>query len=85
MRKVKKVFNNNGYLLIRHRQKNFMEGRLIGEGPQMGVWCPDSLKIAEAYGIKDVRIDLVEDMEMKIEEVLNFDGPVFCNVMTPGW
>lgn len=79
------IFNNNGYLLIRHTQRNFMEGRLLGEGPDSGVWCPDSLKIAEAYGIKGVRIDSVDGMEEKIKEVMDFEGPVICDVMTPEW
>jgi acetolactate synthase I/II/III large subunit len=79
------IFNNNGYLLIRFTQKNFMEGRLLGEGPQTGVWCPDSLKIAEAYGIKGIRIDSAKDIEAKIKEVLECDGPVICDVMTPEW
>jgi len=77
------IFNNNGYLLIRHTQNNFMEGRLIGESPDTGVWCPDSLKIAEAYGIHAIRIDSVVGMEEKIKEVLEYDGPVVCDVMTP--
>lgn len=79
------IFNNNGYLLIRQTQRNFMEGRLFGEGPTSGVWCPDSLKIAAAYGIKGVRIDSLDDLDSKIEEVLTFDGPVICDVMTPEW
>lgn len=79
------VFNNNGYLLIRHTQNNFMEGRLVGEGPTSGVWCPDSLEIAKAYGIKAVRIDSIDHMEEKIKEVLEYDGPVICDVMTPEW
>ena len=79
------IFNNNGYLLIRHTQRNFMEGRLLGEGPDSGVWCPDSLKIAEAYGIKGVRINSVDELEAKIKEVMEYDGPVICDVMTPEW
>lgn len=79
------IFNNNGYLLIRQTQRNFMEGRLFGEGPDSGVWCPDSLRIAEAYGIKGVRIDSVDDLDAKIDEVLAHDGPVMCDVMTPEW
>lgn len=79
------IFNNNGYLLIRHTQKNFMEGRLFGEGPETGVWCPDSLKIAVAYGIKGVRINSVEEVESKIKEVMDYNGPVICDVMTPEW
>lgn len=79
------IFNNNGYLLIRQTQKNFMEGRLIGEGPETGVWCPDSLEIARAYGIKGVRISSVAEVDKKIKEVLEYDGPVICDVMTPEW
>ncbi len=79
------IFNNNGYLLIRHTQNNFMEGRLFGESPETGVWCPDSLKIARAYGIKGVRISKVSEVESKIKEVMEYDGPVICDVMTPEW
>lgn len=79
------IFNNDGYLLIRQTQKNFMDGRLIGEGDKTGVWCPDSLKIAKAYGIKGVRISSVKDMDKQIKEVLDYPGPVICDVMTPPW
>ena len=79
------IFNNNGYLLIRHTQKNFMQGRLLGEGPDTGVWCPDSLKIAQAYGIKGVRINSVKEVDSKIKEVMDSSGPVICDVMTPEW
>lgn len=79
------VFNNNGYLLIRHTQRNFMEGRLFGEGPKSGVWCPECMKIAEAYGIKGVKIDRKEDIDVKIREVLAYDGPVICEVKVPEW
>jgi acetolactate synthase-1/2/3 large subunit len=79
------IFNNNGYLLIRQTQKTFMDNRLFGEGPETGVWCPDALKIAEAYGIKGIRIDSVDDMDAKIQEVLEHDGPVICDVMTQEW
>jgi acetolactate synthase I/II/III large subunit len=79
------IFNNNGYLLIRQTQRNFMEGRLLAEGPDTGVWCPDSIKIAEAYGIKGVRIKTVEEIDTKIKEVLDYAGPVICDVITPEW
>jgi acetolactate synthase-1/2/3 large subunit len=79
------IFNNNGYLLIRQTQKNFMEGRLMGESPETGVWCPDSIKIAKAYGIKAVKINSIENMEKKIKEVLDYPGPVVCEVITSPW
>lgn len=79
------ILNNNGYLLIRHTQRNFMEDRFVGESPESGVWCPDSMNIAEAYGIKGVRIEKVEEVDSKIKEVLEYDGPVICEIMTPEW
>jgi acetolactate synthase-1/2/3 large subunit len=79
------ILNNNGYLLIRHTQRNFMEDRFIGESPKTGVWCPDSLEIAKAYGIKGVRISGADDIEDKIKEALSYDGPVICDVTTPEW
>ncbi len=79
------IFNNNGYLLIRHTQKNFMEGRLFGEGPETGVWCPDSMKIASAYEIKGVQIKDPSEVDEKIKEVMDYDGPVICDVINPEW
>lgn len=79
------IFNNNGYLLIRQTQRNFMDGRIFGESPETGVWCPDSLKIADAYGIRGIRIDSVDGIDKNIKEVLDYDGPVICDVMTPKW
>ena len=79
------ILNNNGYLLIRHTQHNFMEDRFVGESPATGVWCPDAMKIADAYGIKGVRIESVDEVDSKIKEVLDYDGPVICEVMTPEW
>ncbi len=79
------IFNNNGYLLIRHTQKTHMNGRLMGESPKTGLWLPNALKIAAAYGIKGIRINSVPELEKKIKEALQFDGPVICDVMTPHW
>lgn len=79
------IFNNNGYLLIRQTQHNYMEDRLYGEGPLSGVWCPDAMKIAQAYGIKGIRITHASELEDKIKEVLDYEGPVICDVLTQEW
>lgn len=50
------VLDNGGYLSIRSTQANFFGG-MIGEGPSSGVGFPDWVALAEAYGIKAVRID----------------------------
>ncbi len=79
------IINNNGYLLIRHTQVTHMENRLLGESPSTGLWCPDSMKIAKAYGIKAVKIRTPKEIDAKIREVLNHPGPVICDVHSPAW
>ena len=79
------VLNNDGYLLIRQTQRNFMEGRLFGESPETGVWCPDNEKIAAAYGIKFISIHDKSSVKEKIKEALAYPGPVICDVKIPKW
>jgi acetolactate synthase-1/2/3 large subunit len=77
------VLNNNGYLLIRLTQNNFMEGRKIGIDAESGLSCPDLEKISYAYGIKFIRINNLDEMEEKIKEFQAYKGAVICEVITP--
>jgi acetolactate synthase-1/2/3 large subunit len=62
-----------------------MEDRFFGEGPGTGVHCPDSMALAKAYGIKGVRIETPGELTDKLREVLRYDGPVLCDVLSPEW
>lgn len=75
------VYNNNGYMLIRHNQHNYMDDRFLGVGPDSGLQTPDFVKVAQAYGLKAVRICSEDDIDAKIQEVLAYDGPVVCEVI----
>ena len=77
------VLNNDGYLSIRTSQKNYFDGRYIGEGPASGVSMPDTLKIAHAYGIPARRVSDLKDLPAVLDEVLKCDGPFICDVITP--
>jgi acetolactate synthase I/II/III large subunit len=77
------VLNNEGYLSIRTVQTKFFNKRLLGEGKKSGVSFPSNEKIAIAYGIKFIRMCNNGDLNQKLDEVLNYDGPVLCEVMTP--
>ena len=79
------VLDNNGYLLIRNTQHNYMEDRFVGESPKTGVYFPDLKKIADAYNIKFVEIETPEQVDSKVAEVLEYDEPVICRVITPEW
>lgn len=79
------IFNNNGYLLIRHTQKSHFNERFMGESPKTGLFIPDSIKLSKVYGIKGIRINNTSELDRKIMEVLNYPGPVICDVITPEW
>ncbi len=75
------VFDNAGYLSIRSTQNNFFDGRLVGESAKSGVGFPDFVKVAKAYGIPACRITRHSQLEEKIDQVLDSDGPVLCDVL----
>lgn len=75
------IYNNNGYMLIRHNQHNYMNDRFLGVGPDSGLQTPDFCKVAVAYGVKAVRITEEAELESKIEEVLDAEEPVVCEIM----
>lgn len=75
------VYNNQGYMLIRHNQHNYMDDRFLGVGPDSGVPVVDFAKVAEAYGLKTIKIETKEEIVDKVNEVLEFAGPVVCEVM----
>ena len=77
------VLNNGGYESIRVSQKNYFENRFLGEGEQSGVSFPDTKKIGEAYGIKTIKITNMDELNVKLKEVLDYDGAVICEVIIP--
>lgn len=79
------ITNNQGYLAIRTTQKNFFQGRLIGEGKKSGVSFPDNKKIAYAYGLKYFKAKTKKELKKTIYDALNFRGPVLCDLFLPYW
>lgn len=75
------IYNNNGYMLIRHNQHNYMNDRFLGVGPDSGLQTPDFVEVSKAYGIKSVRITANDDVGELIKEVLMYNEPVVCEIM----
>jgi acetolactate synthase-1/2/3 large subunit len=74
------VFNNDGYLMIKHSQKNLFDGRFVGSDEASGISCPDFSKLAAVFGLKYVRIDGTVDMKAGVSEFLNTEGAVLLEV-----
>lgn len=75
------ILNNDGYGSIRNMQNNHFKGHYVGSGRTSGVTLPDIQNISEAYGIKSSKIDNQENINNKIREILNLEGPYICEVM----
>jgi acetolactate synthase I/II/III large subunit len=74
------IFNNEGYLMIKHTQKALFKGQYSGTDPNSGVSCPDYGKIASAFGIKAFVINTWEDFNTVIPQVQDYEGTVICEV-----
>jgi len=77
------VLNNNGYLLIRLTQDNFLSGRHIGTDKDTGISFPDLEKVATAYGIKYVQLTHSNDWGSKVNHLFTEPGPMICEVISP--
>lgn len=76
------IFNNDGYLTIRTTQERYFK-RFIGESSKSGISFPDTKRIARAYGIKFVRLCHVRQLKKTLNIVLDYRGPVICEVIMP--
>ena len=75
------VLNNDGYVSIRNTQNNIFAGHLVGADKTSGVSCPDTLKIAQAYGFKTFKITSQKNLAEDLQRILNHPGALVCEVM----
>jgi acetolactate synthase-1/2/3 large subunit len=74
------VLNNGGYLSMRLTQGGFFKGNFIGEGRRSGVSFPDYVRVAAAYGLPAVRLE-VRDFDGALNKFLEISGPALCEVI----
>ncbi len=74
------IFNNEGYLMIKHTQKSLFKGNYSGTNPDSGVSCPDYGKLATAFGIKSFVVKTWNDFDEFIPQVLDYEGTVICEI-----
>ncbi len=75
------VLNNEGYLAQRITQDTYFEGRYTGSDRKDGVYYPNISRVAEAFGLKTVKLDNEDNLSNKIQQVLDMPGPVLCEVL----
>lgn len=75
------ILNNNGYHSIRQTQTNLFQPPLVGVCDGNGLSFPDMSRIAYAYEIPYVRIERLSEISDKVQQVIDTEGPVLCEVI----
>ena len=74
------IFNNDGYLMIKHTQNALFKTGYVGTDKASGVSCPDFSKIAAAFDIPSFQIRQWEECDETLAKVQAATGPVICEV-----
>ena len=72
---VKVFILNNSYMGMVRQWQELFHGDRHSESYMDSL--PDFVKLAESYGIKGIRCEKLTDLEDKIQEMLDYQGPVF--------
>lgn len=75
------IFNNDGYLMIKHTQKNLFSGRYSAVDKKTDVSCPDFKKVATAFNMKYFRINTWSDFRNSIPKILKEKKAIICDVI----
>jgi len=79
------IFNNYAYGITKsYRDTNF-NSEYAGCDAEHGLASPDFIKISESYGLKTVRIDSNGEIDEKLNEILECDEAVVCDINMSGF
>jgi acetolactate synthase-1/2/3 large subunit len=76
------LVNNNGYLAIRHTQKEFLNKRYIGTQAPKDISFPNFKDLAKAFKIKHIKLKKISEMENFIKKSSAIKGPLICEIIT---
>ena len=74
------IFNNDGYLMIKHTQNALFKTDYVGTDRASGISCPDYTKIAAAFDIPSFQISNWDECDETLVKVQAATGPVICEV-----
>jgi len=74
------IFNNDGYLMIKHTQKMLFNGVYNGVNADTGLSLPEFEKVANAFGFSYYSVRNWNDYNKNIKSFLNCNGPSICEV-----
>jgi len=77
------IFNNDGYLMMKHTQKLLFNGVLTAANSETGIVLPDYMKVAEAFGYEKLRIKSWDDFNNHFKTFIESDRPAICEIFMP--
>lgn len=77
------IFNNDGYLMIKHTQKMLFNGTYNAVDSNSGIVLPDYIRIADAFGYQNFRIKSWSEFDKYFPEFMKCDGPAICEIFMP--
>ena len=77
------IFNNDGYLMIKHTQKMLFKGNYTAVDENTGIVLPDYMKVAKAFGYEGYRIKTWNEFHFYFPRFMDYEGPAICELFMP--
>ena len=77
------IFNNDGYLMIKHTQKMLFSGHYTAVNTDTGIVLPDYMKVADAFGYEKFRIKSWNEFDTLFPRFMDFEGSAICELFMP--
>ena len=74
------IFNNDGYLMIKHTQKMLFNGVYNGVNTNTGLSLPNFEKVSNTFDFPYYQIKTWDDYNNKIVDFLSIEGPSVCEI-----
>ena len=74
------IFNNDGYLMIKHTQKMLFKGDYVSVDKNTGIGLPNFSKLLPAFGYDYFSLKDNKDTDNALSTFLNHDGPAVLEV-----
>ena len=74
------IFNNDGYLMIKHTQKMLFNGKYVSVDKNTGIGLPNYSKLFPSLGYKYFSLNNWKNIDLSISNFLNHNGPSILEV-----
>ena len=74
------IFNNDGYLMIKHTQKMLFKSNYVSVNKKTGIGLPNFKKVFEAFGFDYLSLEQGNDLDEKISSLIDHENPCVLEV-----